>query len=419
MFDPTIVGIFGDRFNHIQLQKAIPNPISEDLIRRMLRLTKQKYEEGVVSGDVVKRLQEVDIEEKIQEYTKYLKTGKVSDRDNAAKVLAFLNALKKNNMHPKDIVITKIPVIPAMYRPIQVAGEMTLEASANKLYKDLILTNQAVKALTPDVPEEIHNKTKSELYQAVKAIYGLGDPVSPKNRERNVKGLLAEMLGIKGGSAKMSTFQAKVVNKPVDLISRGVATGDVKLDLDQNSIPQDLAWKVYSPFLIRRLVQRGVPATQAHDYVKNQNPLAIQALQEELRDRPVIMSRDPALHKFNLMGFMPKLNADPKNKTIAVNPLVFKGFNLDLDGDQVNIGVPAGHDAKEEVKDRMLPSRNLFSVRNFTPIYVPSNEAALGLFQASYEDNKNESKKYKSDEHVIRDFHAGILNAGDRVDVSK
>jgi len=416
LFDPNNTGIFGSNYNHIDLHFKVPNPISEDPLRRMLKMTKDAYEKAIISGDVERKLNTLNIDERIEEYKKYLKSGKISDRSNAVKVLAFLNTLKENNMHPRDLMISKVPVIPAQYRPVQVAGDLTLSANVNHLYKDLILNNEKL----PDLkyaPEEIADKAKAAQYHAVKAVYGLGDPISVKNKEKSVKGLLAEMLGTHGGSAKGSVFQAKVVNKPLDLISRGVATGNVKLDLDDISIPQDIAWKIFSPFLIRRLVRKGVPATLAHEYVKNKNPLAVQSLHEEMQDRPVVMSRDPALHKFNMMGFRPKINPDPKDKTVSVNPLVFKGFNLDLDGDQVSVSAPAGDDAKEEIKEKMLPSRNLLSVRSFTPLYTPSNEAALGMYQLSSEDNKNKPIEFENEHEVIKAYQDGKLSAGDRINI--
>lgn len=414
LFDPANTGILGTNFNHIELNTQIPNPISEDPLRRMLKMTKEQYEVGVANGSVQKSIIALDIDKKIAEYKAYLRTGKISDRNNAVKVLSFLITLKKNGMHPRDLILTKLPVLPAQYRPVQVAGELTLSANVNNLYKDLILNNEKIPDLKY-VPDEIAEKVRRAQYDGVKAVYGLGDPISVKNKEKSVKGLLAEMLGTHGGSAKISMFQAKVVNKPLDLISRSVATGDVKLGLDQISLPQDILWKIYSPFVIRRLARRGVPVTQSHEYVKNKNPMALQALQDEMEDRPVTMSRDPALHKFNLMGFLPKMNADPKNKTVSVNPLVFKGFNLDLDGDQISVGIPASDAAKEEIKQKMLPSRNLLTVRGFSPLYTPSNEAALGLYQMSTEDNNNKPIHFKTEADAIAAFNTGKVSVGDRI----
>ncbi len=418
LFDPVNTGIFGTNFNHVDLNYAVPNPISEDPLRRMLKMTKEQYEAGIASGAVQTQIKAVDVDAKIKEYKQYLRTGKISERANAVKILTFLNMLKKNKMHPQDLLLSKIPILPAQYRPVQVAGDLTLSANVNHLYKDLILNNQRIPDLHM-VPEEIADKVKRAHYDAVKAVIGLGDPISIKNKEKNVKGLLAEMLGTHGGTAKTSVFQANVINKPLDLISRGVATGDVKLGLDEISLPQDIVWKIYAPFVIRRMARKGVPVTQAHDYVRNRNPMAVQSLLEEMKDRPVTMSRDPALHKFNLMGFIPKMNPDPKNKTVSVNPLVFKGFNLDLDGDQISVGTPAGDKAKEEVKEKMLPSKNLLTVRGFSPLYTPSNESALGLYQMSTEDNKNKAQHFASQEEVINAFNQGKLSVGDHVIITK
>jgi len=420
LFDPTKVGIFGDNFNHIALNSKVPNPSVEDPLRRMLKMTKIQFDEAVSTNAIEDKLKNINIDNIIAECKKYLSSGRISERQNAVRVLSFVNTLKAHNIHPRELMMENIPVIPAMYRPVQVAGDMTLSANANQLYKDLILNNkQASVESLKDIPIELANKVRLSQYQAVKAVYGLGDPISVKNKEKNVKGLLAELLGTHGGSAKGSMFQAKVVNKPLDLVGRSVATGDVKLNLDDISLPQDMAWKIYSPFLIRRLVRRGIPATSAMELVKNRNPMALQALQDEMLDRPIILSRDPALHKFNLMGFMPKINANPKNKTISVNPLVFKGFNLDLDGDQTNVSAPAGDDAKEEIKEKMLPSKNLLSVRAFSPIYMPSNESALGIYQMSTEDKKNKATEYNSEQEVVNAFNAGQLDVGDRVKIKK
>jgi hypothetical protein len=419
LFDPVNTGIFGQNFNHVDMNYVIPNPISEDPLRRLLKMTKEQYENGIADGTVQETLRNINIDTKINEYKEYLKTGKISERANAVKVLSFLLMLKKNGKHPKDLLLSKLPILPAHFRPVQVAGDLTLSANVNHLYKDFILNNEKLKDMEL-VPDEIKIEARKAHYDAVKAIYGLGDPISIKNKEKQIKGLLAEMLGTHGGTAKTSVFQAKVVNKPLDLISRGVATGDVKLGLDEISLPQDIVWKIYSPFVIRRMVRKGMPVTQAHEYVKTKNPLAVQSLMEEMADRPVTMSRDPALHKFNLMGFIPKINPDPANKTVSVNPLVFKGFNLDLDGDQISVGVPAGDQAKEEIKEKMLPSKNLLTVRGFTPLYTPSNEAALGMYQMSTEDEGNEKPlKFDSEKDVMDAFNQGKVGVGTRIIVGK
>jgi len=318
------------------------------------------------------------------------------------------------------MLLSKVPVIPAQYRPVMLQGDQVLTADINELYKDLMLVNKSygeAKDLEYVDPEHLET-AKKQIYAGVKAIYGLGEPVKQKSVEKGYKGLLASALGLQGGSAKESLFQAKVVNKPIDLVGRAVLLPDSKLDMNQASIPQQIAWSIYAPFIIRRLVRQGIPATKAKEYLENKHPLALSALNEEMQDRPGIVTRDPQLSKYNFQGMYLKMNPDPKDFSLKLNPLVFKGYGGDSDGDQLNIQLPASDDAKEEVKEKLLPEKNLIYHRTFSPIYTPSNEAATGLFAASFEDKKNTPHKYASAQEVVRDFLAGKLDIGDRVDIA-
>jgi DNA-directed RNA polymerase beta' subunit len=136
-----------------------------------------------------------------------------------------------------------------------------------------------------------------------------------------------------------------------------------------------------------------------------------------MQDRPGIVTRDPQLSKYNFQGMYLKMNPDPKDFSIKMNPLVFKGYGGDCDGDQLNVQLPATEEAKEEIKEKLLPEKNLLYHRSFSPMYTPNNEAATGIFAASYEDKKNKPAKYTSPDEVVRDFLAGKLDIGDRVEV--
>jgi DNA-directed RNA polymerase beta' subunit len=416
LFDPTKVGLLGDKFNHVDLNTPVPNPISEDYLRKLLGVTKAAYNDLVISGDIVKKLEAMNLDSKIAEQKKYIESGKRTNRDTAVKLLEFLTTLKKKGIHPKDLMIHKVPILPAQYRPASKMGDVVLTSDVNNLYKDLILNNNELKD-TKDLPKEITDKLKQNQYSAVKAVFGLGDSINKKHVDKNIKGILSTMLGLKGGTAKSTMFQSKVVNKSLDLVGRAVLTPDARLDVDQASVPQDLLWQVYKPFIIRRLVMKGVSATAAVDYVKKHNSMAVQALREEMQVRPGIVTRDPAWHKFNLMGFNLIPNANPKDKTVKLNPLVFKGFGADNDGDQLNIHVPATEEARKEVLEKMLPSKNLLSPKSFQPVLIPSNEAALGLYSLSTENNHNTPKKFKTEKEVVNAYNKGELAAGDQVEI--
>jgi DNA-directed RNA polymerase subunit beta' len=383
-------------------------------------MTKAAYEQSIASGELEKKLKDINLDKKLEELKSFIASKRKSGRDEAVKAYSFLTMLKQNGLKPEDMLLSKVPVIPAQYRPVMLQGDQVLTADINELYKDLMLVNKSygeAKDLEYVDPEHLET-AKKQIYAGVKAIYGLGEPVKQKSVEKGYKGLLASALGLQGGSAKESLFQAKVVNKPIDLVGRAVLLPDSKLDMNQASIPQQIAWSIYAPFIIRRLVRQGIPATKAKEYLENKHPLALSALNEEMQDRPGIVTRDPQLSKYNFQGMYLKMNPDPKDFSLKLNPLVFKGYGGDSDGDQLNIQLPASDDAKEEVKEKLLPEKNLIYHRTFSPIYTPSNEAATGLFAASFEDKKNTPHKYASAQEVVRDFLAGKLDIGDRVDIA-
>lgn len=420
LFDPTLVGINGDNYNHVNLAHKIPNPLAEDHIRKMLKLTKAAYEDSVADGSLEKKLKSIDVEHKIDELKGFVASKRKSGRDEALKALSFLTMLKQHNLKPQNMMLSKIPIIPAQYRPVMAQGDQVLTADINELYKDLLMVNNSLASVgehAADISPEHLTVAKKEIYKGVKAIYGIGEPIRQKSVEKGYKGLLASALGLQGGSAKESMFQAKVVNKPIDLVGRAVLLPDSKLNLNQASIPQQVAWSIFSPFIVRRMVRQGVPAVKAREYLTNKHPLALQSLIHEMEDRPGIVTRDPQLSKYNFQGMYLKMNPDPKDFSIKLNPLVFKGYGGDSDGDQLNVQLPATDEAKEEIKEKLLPEKNLIYHRNFSPMYTPSNESATGLFAASFEDNKNKPKKYSSAEEVVKDFLAGKLDIGDRVDL--
>lgn len=417
LFDPEKIGVLGERYNHVELAQAIPNPVSEDFLRKLLGVTKEGYMVMIKSGEISTKLKAIDLDKELAKQLQYLKTGKKTKREDALKLVAFLRTLKEQNLKPADLMLTKIPIIPAIYRPALTQGDFSLAADVNYLYKDLLLTTNELRKDNSALPPNIVDDLKAKQYDAVKAVYGLGDPIVVKNLEKGIKGLLATTLGIHGGSAKHTMFQAKVVNKPMDLVGRAVLSPSAFLDLDQASAPMDTLWKIYQPFISRRLVQKGVPATKAQEYIQTKNPLAMEALLAEMQHRPAIVSRDPALHKFNLSGFYLQPNANKRDKTVKLNPLVFKSFAADNDGDQLNISVPASEEARLEVIDKMLPSRSLLSPKTFQPMFVPANESSLGLFQMSTESRAGTGKQFKTHKDVAAAFHRGEVHVGDAIKV--
>ena len=226
-------------------------------------------------------------------------------------------------------MVTKVPVLPPAFRPVsvmQTTGNQ-LVSDSNYLYKELFDANENLKNLhgvVDDVSEERKN-----VYNAFKGVTGLGDPIQPKNQERQVKGLLKQVFG---GAPKYGMVQRQLLGSAVDLVGRAVVIPNPDLDMDQIGIPENKAWDVYKPFIIRSLVLKGVPRLEAARHVNDKSPMARDALLAAMEDRPVVASRAPVLHKYGVMAFWPKL---VKGDVLQTSPLINKGFNLDHDGDEV------------------------------------------------------------------------------------
>ena len=317
------VGPRGERWGHIGLSQPIPNPAMEEPVRRMLGLTEQKMRDilshkeefgGKTGGKAIAgALADLSVDKEMKKHQAAIESGRKTERDNAVKSLGYLRSLKQNNLKPQDLMITKVPVIPPVFRPISMIGNKTSVISpSNQLYADLMNTTGAVQSLTKDLPASaLHNEHLGE-YDAVKAVMGLGSPVSPKTKAKNAKGFIQQIIG---NQPKTGMFQRKVISKGQDLSGRAVVIPDPALGMDEVGLPEEMAWKVYRPFVMRDMVRRGVPAVQADEEIENKTPRAKQALLNSMEDRPVIINRAPTLHKFNILAVKPKLRND---KSLAV-----------------------------------------------------------------------------------------------------
>lgn len=259
-----------------------------------------------------------------------LKSGKKTARPQALKVLQVLEGLDRNELEPRDLMISKVPVIPPLYRPFAVVGDTFLPGDANELYRDLIQYKDFHNQLEKDLGEKGTRETKYNLYRAVRGVYGYDEPVNPKTKSRGVSGFLTQLLG--SGSPKNSVFHRRLFSKTQDSISRAVVTAEPDLDLDEIGVPREALWKLYGPYVQRRLLRSGMSSMSALQNVADRSQHAMKALEAEMKERPVIYSRAPVWHKFGTLAGWPKL-IDGDN--IASNAFVSTGLGLDHDGDEV------------------------------------------------------------------------------------
>ena len=425
LFDPHMTGGSGnqDRWAEIRLPEAIPNPVMEEPVRRVLGLTSKRLQavisgaeslDGKTGGEALSdALGRIDVDREIARQKDLVRKSRGSARDNAVKVIGYLSGCKKQGVTPKDWMITRVPVIPPMFRPVAKIGDTALISDINELYRDVIESADAFRSLHADVGDAGTTEERLNVYKAVKAAYGLGEPISPEGQAKGLKGAIRQVIG--AGSPKFGTFQAKVLSKAVDGVGRAVIGPEPNYDMDQCGVPEDAAWKLYRDYVIRSLVRRGYPQERAQQLCDDRAPVAKDLLLEEMGRRPVILDRAPTWHKFNLMAFWPSL---VKGSTLRMNPLVEKGFCADHDGDQMNFHVPASDKAVREAIDKMMPSKNLFSLTDLRkPRFVPNMEMTLGLAKLTAPASKAKPRVFVTAQDAVRAYRRGEIGANDPVSV--
>ena len=356
-------------------------------------------------------LERLDIDQLEEDQRRVVKNRLVSKRPAAVKILNVIEGLRRNKLQPKDLLIQHVPVIPAACRPFSVLGNSFVPGDANELYRDLIKMRDVHGELESTLGPEGAGDHRLALYDSVKALYGYGEPVQPKTKQRGVSGFLKQ---ITGTGPKWSYFQRKLISKPQDSVARGTIAVDPELSLDEIGVPEEMAWKMYAPYIQRRLTMTaGMSSADALKHVRDRSPYAERALHAEMPGRPVIYSRAPSWHKFNVLAGRPKL---VKGDTISINPLVTTGLNADFDGDAMNLHVPSADDAVQEAYDKLLPSQMLFSIRDQDKVVpLPKHEQILGLFTAGTRAPKA-IHRFNSHDEALEAIKKGRVPLSDEIE---
>lgn len=345
-YQPIQGGLFGkdlfgqdwDEWAYIQLDEPLPNPIMEDPIRRIFRLTQKQFE-GIVSGketingetggkaiyNALKNLNvPLEAAKALQEY----KEASKSKKDDALKRYVALEQMNRNGVPAEQYMLTRIPVLPPKFRPIMQPQGITMVADSNYLYKQMLDTRNDLRD-AKDLPEEYQQEARSNLYRAWKELAGLYEPTDPKLKNKKVRGLLGWVLG---KSAKTSAYQQKMLTSTVDLSSRAVIVPDPTLTLNEVGIPMTVALEQYKPFVVRSLVQANYTPQQALEMVEKEgekSPLVVEHTKRAMAQRPLLLNRAPTLHKLSIMAFQPKITA---GHVFRINPSIVGVYGADFDG---------------------------------------------------------------------------------------
>ena len=324
-------------------------------------------------------------------------------------VEAFRDANTRVENRPQWMTIKMVPVIPPELRPlVPLDGGRFATSDLNDLYRRVIIRNNRLKRLIDiKAPEVILRNEKRMLQEAVDSLFDNSRKVNAVRSDGNrALKSLSDML-----KGKQGRFRQNLLGKRVDYSGRSVIVVGPELKLHECGLPKDMAAELFKPFIIRKLIERGIVKTvkSAKKIVDRKDPVVWDILENVLKGHPVLLNRAPTLHRLGIQAFQPKLI---EGKAIQLHPLVCTAFNADFDGDQMAVHVPLGQEAIVEASVLMLSSHNILNPSNGAPITVPSQDMVLGLYYLTKgrKGEKGEGKIFYSPEEVIIAFNEGKLS---------
>jgi len=328
-------------------------------------------------------------------------------------VEAFREANGRITNRPEWMVMQYIPVIPPELRPlVPLDGGRFASSDLNDLYRRVIIRNNRLKRLLEiKAPEVILRNEKRMLQEAVDSLF---DNSRKSNAVKAEGGRALKSLSdvLKG---KQGRFRQNLLGKRVDYSGRSVIVVGPELKLHECGLPKDMAAELFKPFIIRKLIERGIVKTvkSARKLVDRKEAVVWDILENILKGHPVMLNRAPTLHRLSIQAFQPKLI---EGKAIQLHPLVCAAFNADFDGDQMAVHVPLSNAAVLEAQLLMLSSHNILNPQNGSPMTLPSQDMVLGLYyitkgkrSTETEKIRGEGKAFYSAEEVIIAHNEGTV----------
>lgn len=344
-------------------------------------------------------------------------------KNEALKRLQVIEAFRQANTHvvnrPEWMIVKIVPVIPPELRPlVPLDGGRFATSDLNDLYRRVIIRNNRLKRLIEiKAPDVILRNEKRMLQESVDSLFDNSRKSNAVKTESN-RALKSLSDSLKG---KQGRFRQNLLGKRVDYSARSVIVVGPELKLHECGLPKEMAAELFKPFIIRKMIERGIVKTvkSAKKIVDRKEPIVWDILENVLKGHPVMLNRAPTLHRLGIQAFQPKLI---EGKAIQLHPLVCSAFNADFDGDQMAVHVPLGHAAILEAQILMLASHNILNPSNGAPVAVPSQDMVLGLYYLTKpkKNLKNDAVRgegkvfYSAEEVVIAlnekqvDLHAQI-----------
>ena len=404
------------------------DPKSTPLKKRDL-LTDEEYDDareqygndsfvaGIGAEAIRQLLEEIDLEKLYEELrTEIVSAVSDTKKKKLVKRLKVVEALRKSRNKPEWMILTVLPVIPPDLRPlVPLDGGRFATSDLNDLYRRVINRNNRLKRLQElNAPEIIIRNEKRMLQEAVDVLFDNG------RRGRAITGTnkrplrsLSDML-----KGKQGRFRQNLLGKRVDYSGRSVVTVGPDLRLHQCGLPKKMAIELFKPFIYNRLLEKGYVTTvkSAKKMVEKETAEVWDALDEVVREYPVILNRAPTLHRLGIQAFEPVLI---EGKAIQLHPLVCTAFNADFDGDQMAVHIPLSIEAQTEARVLMMSTNNILSPANGSPIIIPSQDIVLGIYYLTRvkTEAKGEGMLFAGPDEVRSAIDAGIIDLHARIKV--
>ena len=329
---------------------------------------------------ILDMLERINLDKQANQLRHRASTDTSQQRKNEAlKQLQVVEAFRgsKSVNKPDWMIMKVIPVIPPDLRPlVPLDGGRFATSDLNDLYRRVIIRNNRLKRLIDiKAPDVILRNEKRMLQEAVDSLFDNSRKSSAIKTDSNrpLKSLSDSLKG------KQGRFRQNLLGKRVDYSARSVIVVGPELKMHECGIPKDMAAELYKPFIIRKLIERGIVKTvkSAKKIVDRKEPVVYDILEYVMKGHPVLLNRAPTLHRLGIQAFQPKLI---EGKAIQLHPLSCTAFNADFDGDQMAVHLPLGNEAILEAQVLMLASHNILNPANGAPITVPSQDMVLGLY---------------------------------------
>ena len=378
-----------------------------------------KFRAGMGAEAIYEMLQAIDLDKLSYELRSATEKETSQQRKTEAlKRLSVIEAFResKDSNRPEWMIMKVIPVIPPDLRPlVPLDGGRFATSDVNDLYRRVIIRNNRLKRLIEiKAPDVILRNEKRMLQEAVDSLFDNSRKSNAVKSESNrtLKSLSDNLKG------KQGRFRQNLLGKRVDYSARSVIVVGPELQMHECGLPKYMAAELYKPFIIRKLIERGIVKTvkSAKKIVDRKDAVIWDILENVMKGHPVLLNRAPTLHRLGIQAFQPRMI---EGKAIQLHPLACTAFNADFDGDQMAVHLPLGNAAILEAQILMLGSHNILHPANGAPITVPSQDMVLGLYYITKErpGAKGEGLKFYGPEEAIIAYNEGRVEYQTKVSV--